>query len=605
LWILTTWPARLYSAAFGFASFLVKTMNSAHEMQTLEILAQTNSVRHACIRGQGIIGRIDSLSFPNPWRFLLVIGFLFFLSAGRWSPTLEAHTEIVSPLDGTLYPRDMAPPWFRWRSDPLDGIRWSIRFEFEHGQDLLQFAAMEPQWKPSVAAWKIIQEHSLTQSVQVTILSYLRDQAEPMESSRSITIWTSPDEVGASIFFREVSLPLTEAARDPSKIRWRMGSVASSEPPALVLEGLPVCGNCHSFSADGKTFHLDVDYPNKSGFVWSEVNTRMRLATNDLFNWDQLDRKIDSFGLLAQLSPNGDILMATIRDQSVFRPIANLNYSQLFFPVRGQLGFYHRGRETCEVLPGADDPDYVQTNPAWSPDGQYVVFARSRVCAGPTNSAGRIEAAWLARAFGRRSQSFRYDLCRIPFNQGRGGRPEPLPGASQNGKSNYYPRYSPDGRWIVFCQASNYMMLQPDSELFIIPAGAGRRQARQNLPPQRRLWLGGHVVSSTHRAGTVSGQHTHRYAGSGVEHRADRAALAESGCTARPGDNLFEVPGEGASQSISDRPDAGGGIGPVPQRATRAGSTPYGQTGRMGRSARSEDGSEKLPVGMRWFNLCR
>jgi tetratricopeptide (TPR) repeat protein len=48
-----------------------------------------------------------------------------------------------------------------------------------------------------------------------------------------------------------------------------------------------------------------------------------------------------------------------------------------------------------------------------------------------------------------------------------------LRGASRNGRSNYFPKYSPDGRWIVFCQASNYMLLQPDSELFIIPADGG------------------------------------------------------------------------------------------------------------------------------------
>jgi len=44
--------------------------------------------------------------------------------------------------------------------------------------------------------------------------------------------------------------------------------------------------------------------------------------------------------------------------------------------------------------------------------------------------------------------------------------------------SNYFARYSPDGRWIVFCRARSYMLLQPDSELYIIPAEGG---------PARRL----------------------------------------------------------------------------------------------------------------------
>ncbi|MBE7504107.1 MAG: tetratricopeptide repeat protein [Verrucomicrobiales bacterium] len=48
-----------------------------------------------------------------------------------------------------------------------------------------------------------------------------------------------------------------------------------------------------------------------------------------------------------------------------------------------------------------------------------------------------------------------------------------MKGASHDGLSNYFPKYSPDGRWIVFCKSRNYMLLQPDSELYIIPAQGG------------------------------------------------------------------------------------------------------------------------------------
>jgi Tfp pilus assembly protein PilF len=44
-------------------------------------------------------------------------------------------------------------------------------------------------------------------------------------------------------------------------------------------------------------------------------------------------------------------------------------------------------------------------------------------------------------------------------------------------------RFSPDGKWIVFCKAENYMLLMPDSELFIIPAEGGEaRRLRANTP---------------------------------------------------------------------------------------------------------------------------
>jgi tricorn protease-like protein len=76
---------------------------------------------------------------------------------------------------------------------------------------------------------------------------------------------------------------------------------------------------------------------------------------------------------------------------------------------------------------------------------------------------------------------FQYNLYRTPFNNGDGGIAEPLEGASNNGMSNYLARYSPDGHWIVFCRAKNFMLLQPDSELYIMPAEGGKaRRLRCN-----------------------------------------------------------------------------------------------------------------------------
>ena len=81
------------------------------------------------------------------------------------------------------------------------------------------------------------------------------------------------------------------------------------------------------------------------------------------------------------------------------------------------------------------------------------------------------------REFLEEEKPFKFNLYRIPFNDGQGGKPEPIAGASFNGKSNFFPRYSPDGKWIVFCKAENYMLLQPDSELYIIPAAGGEAAA--------------------------------------------------------------------------------------------------------------------------------
>jgi hypothetical protein len=64
---------------------------------------------------------------------------------------------------------------------------------------------------------------------------------------------------------------------------------------------------------------------------------------------------------------------------------------------------------------------------------------------------------------------FKFDIYKVSFNEGRGGEAIPVKGASNNGVSNYFPAASPDGKWMVFCQAENYMLLMPGSKLYIVP----------------------------------------------------------------------------------------------------------------------------------------
>src|SRR5208283_698904 len=121
-----------------------------------------------------------------------------------------------------------------------------------------------------------------------------------------------------------------------------------------------------------------------------------------------------------------------------------------------------------------DDPAFVQSNPTWSPDGQTVIFARNRAAKlqRPAKADAILLTSQECEEF-LKGKEFKFDLYRLPFNGGKGGKAEPVQGASANGRSNYFPKFSPDGRWIVFCEASNYMLLQPDSDLFIIPAEGG------------------------------------------------------------------------------------------------------------------------------------
>jgi tetratricopeptide (TPR) repeat protein len=385
---------------------------------------------------------------------------------------------IKYPLDETIFPPECVPPTFRWQDGATNADTWLVTFRFPNTPPLRSFVARQPAWTPTPPDWEAIKCASVEKPVAVVVLGFHHDHSTGILSRGRISFSTSKDEVGAPLFYREVNLPFSEAVKDPSKIRWRFGPISSPQPPPVVLEHLPVCGNCHSFSQDGRYLGMDVDYANSKGsYVITHTATNMVLATSDIITWDDYKREDGelTFGLLSQVSPDGGSVVSTVKDKSVFVPKPDLAFSQLFFPVKGILAVYHRETRTFAALKGADDPRYVQSNPVWSPDGRYIVFARAPAYQlQHANATGNVLLTPdECREFLVEGKPFRFDLYRIPYNDGQGGEPEPLAGASDDGFSNYFPRYSPDGKWIVFCRARNYMLLQPDSELYIIPAAGG------------------------------------------------------------------------------------------------------------------------------------
>lgn len=403
--------------------------------------------------------------------------------------------EIVYPFDKSVFPPELCPPTVRWRDPGGQSARWLVDIDFGGQEAAIRSLVSKMRWQPSAQEWQAIKGGSSGRWARLTILGLAAGPTGAILSAGRIEMKTSTEPVGAPLMFREVNLPFEEAVRDTTNIVWRFGPLHEGKPP-VVLANLPVCGNCHSFSADGKTFGMDVDFGNDKGsYAISPVQQNVELDEDKVMTWSAYTRATSgvSGGMLPSVSPSGRYIAATIQDKSVFLARDDLAFSQLFFPASGLLGIYDR--ETGEVapLPGADDPDYVQTNPVWSPDGKELVFARAKAYMSDyTPRKERRYSMILPEEYGQvfltGERGFKFDLYRIPFNGGKGGTPVSIPGASHNGMSNYFPKFTPDGKWLVFCQAENFMLLMPDSKLWIMPADGGEPRLMECNTNRMNSW---------------------------------------------------------------------------------------------------------------------
>ena len=430
------------------------------------------------------------------------------------------------PQEGSVFPPEMTAPTMLWRDSAGNARAWRIDVAFSDGSpemhilsqgERLRLGEIDPRcvsdtnepprltpqqaaartWIPDALAWEQIKKHSIGQPAKITITGFRDQRLRSPVSRGQVSIQTSRDPVGAPIFYRDVPLMPSELEKGVIKplaaaaiplIAWRLRNVG--EPRSrVVLTGMHTCANCHSFSADGRTLGMDLDGPqnDKGLYAISAVQPQMSIRNEDVITWKSFRDQPSGpmrVGFMSAISPDGRYVVTTVGvDQDLSRNyyVANFKdyrFLQVFYATRGVLTVYDRTTGRRQSLAGAADPRCVQTNATWSPDGQYLVFARAE--GKDAYPEGRKMAEY---ANDPNETEMQYDLYRVPFNGGQGGHAEPIAGASRNGKSNSFPRVSPDGRWIVFVEARNGLLMRPDSQLYIVPAAGGvARRMRANTP---------------------------------------------------------------------------------------------------------------------------
>ena len=466
----------------------------------------------------------------------------FILLRGAPPQTSPGRPEVITvdyPAEGAVFPPEITPPTFLWRDAAANATAWSIDITFPDRAPAIHLkslgepmrigeidpAAVSPNnelpkltpeqaaahtWIPDASTWEAIKRRSVGSPATVAITGFRDEDLKQPVSSGQVRIETSPDPAGAPIFYRDVPLMPNQGSKGVIRplapeaiglIKWRLRYL--DEPRGrVVMQKISTCANCHSFSADGKTLGLDVDGPQNDRGLYAliPVAPQTAIRTRDVIKWPTVrDPAVPRLraAFMSQVSPDGRYVVSTIDDRDAARRaggrtledkyyVANFldyRFLQVFYPTRGILAWYDRDTKRLQPLPGADDPRYVQAGGVWSPDGKYIVFVRAAAQTPyPPGSP-------LARyANDPKETQIQYDLYRIPFNQGIGGQAERIRGASANGMSNNFPKVSPDGRWIVFVQCRNGMVMRPDGKLHIVAFEGGQARLMKCNTPLMNSW---------------------------------------------------------------------------------------------------------------------
>jgi hypothetical protein len=265
------------------------------------------------------------------------------------------------------------------------------------------------RWQPDEVQWGYLALTTAGDKLAMTVSGI--DTADPT------TIWDSAP----------IDLNFSRSAVDGAIYYWSTSSegvmkgTLSQSAPTKFYTSPPdtTCVACHTVSRDGRRLAVGYD-----GERLQEVAV-----------------------------PSRDVIIPAGRDMgwSTFSPDGRL----LLVAHRGVMTLLDADTGAT-VGPGdgvVPTPGVFPTHPDWSPLGDEVAMS---VC---TMAADKDVS--------------RCSIARIPYDAGTWGATEILVPAGAGEDNNFFPKYSPDGAWIAYVNATGKSKDQPTSELRLIPTDGG------------------------------------------------------------------------------------------------------------------------------------
>jgi hypothetical protein len=350
------------------------------------------------------------------------------------------HEPNLSPdYSGTVIPANIAPLNFRILED---GRAYSVEIRSDRGRPI-RVVNRTGHIRIPIRQWRALLDANRGRDLFFDV--YVRDADRHWRRFRPVTNRIAPEDIDGTLVFRFMK-PLYSWWQDIGIHQRNLTNYDMS----LILHGRSFgggCLNCHSFVGnDPATLSI--------GLRSAKYGSDTLLARRDTVD------KIGARWGYTAWHPSGAVAVYSMNKVTQFFQAGGLEVRDVA-DLDSALICYHVRSGKASRVPELAEKDWLETYPAWSPDGKYLYY-----CSGPI--------LWEDRSAvpPENYEKLRYDLRRIPYDieTDRWGRAETVLSAEETGLSILLPRVSPDGRFLTFamCRYGCFPVFQPSSNLYLM-----------------------------------------------------------------------------------------------------------------------------------------
>ena len=364
-------------------------------------------------------------------------------------PWVPRFLTITYPTEGAVFPPNLCSPFVEW-SDVHNNL-WQVTLAVPDASLEWTFLSAKQRWRIPDGVWRQVKQHAVGRRASLWVKGIKRSglwskAPSHVHRSQGVNFHVSEDPADNAVVYRLISPPVHNFKTPDMFVR----DVRERRQKLFLSARQQYCLNCHCFSSKTGTrgkLGLQVRYkgtdpqPHRMYFALYDIDKQCGQKMI-------LPFKIQMTTFMAWSPDETKLALSANQQIGGFKPV--VLETQASGEPTSDIAVYDAARGTVWMLPGASGPKDLEIYPAWTPDGKSIVFSSA-----PT---------------GRHAAQTQYEIFVVPYNEGFGGPREPVRGASQNGKSNYYARFSPDGKWFTFTRSDWGSLIKASSDIYIMPA---------------------------------------------------------------------------------------------------------------------------------------